>query len=126
MGIEIGSKKVGGGELGAFTEELGAGLEVGDTAVEVKVIALEGRKPGSNEGVDEIAAASNGLAKVMSPGGELGIRGKNVEGLAEVGGVSDGGRDEGEVLVNRGENFGVGKAEVDTVRGPPRQWNSEI
>jgi hypothetical protein len=47
MGIKIGGKKVGGGKLGAFAEELGAGLEVGDTtAVEVKGIALEGRKPG--------------------------------------------------------------------------------
>jgi hypothetical protein len=33
MGIKIGSKKVGGGKLGAFAEELGTGLEVGDTAV---------------------------------------------------------------------------------------------
>jgi hypothetical protein len=43
MGIEIGGKKVGGGKLGAFAEELGTGLEVGDTAVDkVKGIALEG------------------------------------------------------------------------------------
>jgi hypothetical protein len=61
MGIEIGSQKVGGVKLGAFAEELGAGMEVGDTAVEIKDIALEGRKPGSNEGGDEIGAA-NGLA----------------------------------------------------------------
>jgi hypothetical protein len=47
MGTEVGSEKVGGGKLGAFAEELGAGLEVGDTAVEVKGIELEGRKPGS-------------------------------------------------------------------------------
>jgi hypothetical protein len=60
--------KVGGGKLGApFAEELGTGLEVGDTAVEVKGIALEGGKIGSRVGGDEIGAA-NGLAKVTSPG----------------------------------------------------------
>jgi hypothetical protein len=81
---------VGSGELGAFAEELGAGLEVRDTAVEeVKGIALEGRKLGSKEGCDKIGAG-NGLAKVMSPGGELGIIAgarTSAEGLAEVGGV---------------------------------------
>ena len=86
MGIKIGSKKVGGCKLGAFTEELGAGLEVRDTAVEVKGMALEGGKFRSKEGRDEIGAA-NRLAKVTSPGGKLGVRGKNGEGLAEVGGV---------------------------------------
>jgi hypothetical protein len=112
MGIvEIGSKKVGGGKLGTFAEELGAGLEVGDTAVEVKGIASKGRKLGSNEGGDEIGAA-NGLAKVTSPGGELGVGGEKVEGLAEVGSVRwrerRGGAGDG------GNIFGFGKAEVDT------------
>jgi hypothetical protein len=61
--------------LGAFADELGAGLEVGDsTTVEVSkgIALLEGRKLGSNEGGDEIGAVANGLAKVTSPGGELG------------------------------------------------------
>jgi hypothetical protein len=47
--------------------------------VEVKGIALEGRKLGSDEGSDKIGAA-NRLAMVTSPGGKLGIRGKNGEG----------------------------------------------
>jgi len=41
MGIKIGGKKVGGGKLGAFAEELGTGLEVRDTAVKVKGMTLE-------------------------------------------------------------------------------------
>jgi len=113
MGIKIGSKKVGGCKLGAFAEELGAGLEVRDTAVEVKGMALEGRKFGSDEGRDEIGAA-NRLAKVTSPGGKLGVRGKNGEGLVEVGGVRW--REGRGGTGNGGENFGFGKAEVDTVR----------
>jgi hypothetical protein len=57
---------VGGCKLGAFAEELGAGLEVRDTAVEVKGMALEGGKFRTKEGRDEIGAA-NRLAKVTSP-----------------------------------------------------------
>jgi hypothetical protein len=62
---------VGGGKLGAFAVKMGISLEVGDTAVEVKVIALECGKFGSMEGGNGIALAANGLAKVESPGGEL-------------------------------------------------------
>jgi hypothetical protein len=70
VGIEIGVKKVGGGKLGAFLEEQqGTGLEhqVGDTMVE----EVKGKGGG-----DEIGAA-NGLAKVASPTGKLGVGGKN-------------------------------------------------
>jgi hypothetical protein len=59
MGIEIGSKKVGGGKLGAFAEELGAGLEVGDTAVEVKGITSEGRKLGSEKTLTRAQSSKN-------------------------------------------------------------------
>jgi hypothetical protein len=65
MGIEIGSKKMGGAsKLGAFAEELGTGLEVGDTAVEVKGgIALEGGNFGSKERGDEISCQWVGQAR---------------------------------------------------------------
>jgi hypothetical protein len=47
--------------------------------VEVKGITLECRKFGSKGGGDEIVAA-DGLAKVASPGGELGVGGSSASG----------------------------------------------
>jgi hypothetical protein len=79
VGIEIGGNKVGGGKLGACAEKLGTSLEVRDTAEEIKSNALECGKVGSSskEGGDEIVAA-DGLAKVASPGGGLGVGGEKV------------------------------------------------
>ena len=46
--------------------------------VDIKgIIMSEVRKLGNNEEGEEYGAA-NGLAKVMSPGGELGVGGENV------------------------------------------------
>jgi hypothetical protein len=113
MGIKVGGKEVGHSKLGAFAEELGTGLEVRDTAVKVKGMTLECGKFRSKEGCDEIGTA-NRLAKVTGPGGKLGVRGKDCEGLAEVVGV---GRREGRGGTgNGGENFSFGKTEVDAVR----------
>ena len=113
MGIKVGGKEVGHSKLGAFAEELGTGLEVRDTAVKVKGMTLVGGKFRGKEGCDEIGTA-NRLAKVASPGGKLGIRGKDGKGLAEVVGV---GRREGRGGTgNGGENFSFRKTEVDAVR----------
>jgi hypothetical protein len=69
VGIEIGGKKVGGGKLGAFAEELGAQVWRSEIPRWRSRVALEGGKHGIKEGRDKIGAA-NGLAKVMTVGEE--------------------------------------------------------
>jgi hypothetical protein len=112
MGVEVGGKKVGGGECCAFAEELGTGLEVGDATVEVEGLVLESGEGGGKEGSSE-GMAANGLAKRAGTRGEFRGRAKNLEGLVEEGGM--GGGEGGGGASDGGEEFGLGEAKLDAM-----------
>jgi hypothetical protein len=94
-------------------EELGAGLEVGDAAVEVKGMLAADREFVGKEGVSE-GVAANGLTKGAGTGGELGGRSKKLESLVEEGGMVCGeGRGGG--ASDGGEEFCLGEAEENAM-----------
>jgi hypothetical protein len=71
LGVEIGSDEVVGSKGRAFVEKLGAGLGVGEAAVEVDGMLTEDGEEGGEEGGSE-GVAANGLAEGVGTGGEFG------------------------------------------------------
>jgi hypothetical protein len=113
MGVEVRGKEVGGVVLGAFAEELGTGLEVGEATMEGEGGMLEVGEVGVDERVGE-GCAANGLAKRAGASGEFGGGAEDGESLVEEKGI--GGGEGGGGTSNGGKELGLGEAQVDAVR----------
>jgi hypothetical protein len=70
VGVEISSDEMVGCKGHAFAEKLGAGLGVGQAAVEVDDLLAEDGEFGSEEGGSE-GVAADGLAEGAGTGGEF-------------------------------------------------------